>query len=216
MRYTSLFFDLDDTLYPSASGLWDAIGIRMNYYLQKFMDLPMPEIAATRRRYFEKYGTTLKGLQANYDVDVDDYLAFVHNLPLEEYLQPDPELRDVLLGLPQQRWIFTNADCNHVRRVIRILGVADCFEGIIDIHAVDFTCKPDKLAYQRALKITGNTQPSSCVIFDDAVRNLTSARELGFYTVLVGKDGPEPQVDRVIPSLHVIKERLPELWEDGR
>jgi putative hydrolase of the HAD superfamily len=215
MRYKSLFFDLDDTLYPSASGLWDAIGMRMNIYLQKFMDLPMPEIAATRRRYFEKYGTTLRGLQANYDVDVDDYLAFVHDLPLEEYIQPDPELRKMLVSLAQQRWIFTNSDRNHVSRVTSILGAADCFTGIIDIHAVDFICKPDKQAYQRALSITGDAEPSMCVIFDDNVRNLTPAGELGFTTVLVGKDGPDPQVDRVIPSLHRLKEYMPELWESG-
>ena len=53
------------------------------------------------------------------------------------------------------------------------------------------------------------------MIFDDAVRNLAPARELGFYTVLVGKDGPDPQVDRVIPNLHMLRERMPELWENG-
>jgi putative hydrolase of the HAD superfamily len=216
MRYTSLFFDLDDTLYPSASGLWEAIRGRMNTYMQRFMDLPLPEIAAIRQGYLEKYGTTLKGLQTQYQVDADDYLAFVHDIPLEKFIKPDPELHALLLSLPQRRWIFTNSDRNHVRRVINILGVADCFDGIIDIHAVDFACKPDKLAYKRALSITGNTKSSSCVIFDDAVRNLAPARELGFYTVLVGKDGPDPQVDRVIPNLHMLKESLPELWENGR
>lgn len=216
MRYKSLFFDLDDTLYPSASGLWEAIRGRMNTYMQKFIDLPLDEISAIRQGYLEKFGTTLRGLQSQYQVDADDYLAYVHDLPLEKFIKPDPELHKLLLSLPQKRWIFTNADRNHVRKVISILGVADCFDGIIDIHAVEFACKPDKLAYQRALSITGDDEPSSCVIFDDAVRNLAPAGKLGFYTVLVGKDGPEPQVDRVIPSLHMLKEHMPELWENDR
>ncbi len=184
--------------------------------MQKFMDLPLDEISAIRQGYLEKFGTTLRGLQSQYQVDADDYLAYVHDLPLEKFIKPDPELHKLLLSLPQKRWIFTNADRNHVRKVISILGVADCFDGIIDIHAVEFACKPDKLAYQRALSITGDDEPSSCVIFDDAVRNLAPAGKLGFYTVLVGKDGPEPQVDRVIPSLHMLKEHMPELWENDR
>ena len=110
MRYTSLFFDLDDTLYPSASGLWEAIRGRMNTYMQKFMNLPLSEIAAIRQAYLEKYGTTLRGLQTQYQVDVDDYLAFVHDLPLDKFIKPDPELHSLLLSLPQRRWIFTNSD----------------------------------------------------------------------------------------------------------
>jgi putative hydrolase of the HAD superfamily len=216
MRYKSLYFDLDDTLYPSTSGLWEAIRGRMNTYMQKFMDLPLPEIAAIRQSYLERYGTTLRGLQTQYEVDADEYLAFVHDLPLEKFIHPDPDLRRMLESLPQKRWIFTNSDLNHVKRVLNILGLVDCFNGIIDIHAVDFACKPDKLAYQRALSFAGDENPSNCTIFDDALRNLAPAREMGFFTVLVGKDGPEPQVDRTIPSLHVLKEYMPELWDDGK
>ena len=216
MHYKSLYFDLDDTLYPSASGLWEAIRGRMNTYMQEFMDLPLPEIAAMRQSYLEMYGTTLRGLQTQYEVDADDYLAFVHDLPLEKFIHPDPDLRRLLESLPQKRWIFTNSDRNHVKRVLNILGLTDCFNGIIDIHAVDFACKPDRLAYQRALNFAGDEDPSGCVIFDDALRNLAPAREMGFFTVLVGKNELEPPVDRVIPSLHALKECIPELWGDGK
>src|SRR5512139_439566 len=89
MGFKSLYFDLDDTLYPPGSGLWDAIRDRMNIYMQKYLDLPLAEIATIRQGYLETYGTTLRGLQAHYDVDAEDYLAYVHDLPLEEYIQPD-------------------------------------------------------------------------------------------------------------------------------
>jgi putative hydrolase of the HAD superfamily len=215
MLFDSLYFDLDDTLYPASSGLWDAIRERMNIYMQRLMDLPIDEIISLRKSYLEKYGTTLRGLQAHYDVDVDEYLAFVHDLPLEKYIQPDPVIRKLLLSLPQQRWIFTNSDANHANRVLNILGIKDCFEGIIDIHAIDFACKPDKIAYQRALSVTNNDDPTKCVIFDDALRNLTPAREMGFFTVLVGKNGSEQSVDRTIPSLHKLIDCIPELWQNG-
>ena len=215
MHFKSLYFDLDDTLYPASSGLWDAIRDRMNAYMQRLIDLPLPEIIRLRQSYLEKYGTTLRGLQAHYEVNRDEYLAFVHNLPLEKYIRPDPRLRTLLLSLPQQRWIFTNADNHHAMRVLKILGVEDCFDGIIDIRAIDFACKPDKIAYQRALEISGDDDPRQCIIFDDAMRNLAPAAELGFYTILVGKNGTGASADKVIPSLHELKERMPELWEQG-
>lgn len=214
MHFNTLYFDLDDTLYPPSSGLWDAIRDRMNEYMQRLIDLPLPEIVNLRQSYLEQYGTTLRGLQAHYDVDVDEYLDFVHDLPLEKYIQPDPYLRSILIGLPQTRWIFTNSDGNHAQRVLNILGINDCFEGIIDIRAVDFVCKPDKIAYQRALAYTFDDDPTRCVIFDDALRNLYPARELGFFTVLVGKNGLEASVDRTIPSLHELGDRMPELWQN--
>ena len=213
MHFTSLFFDLDDTLYPASSGLWDAIRERMNVYMQKFFDLPEEEIIKIRQAYLESYGTTLRGLQAHFVVDADDYLAFVHDIPLEKFIQPDPRLRTLLQSLPQHLWIFTNADQHHAKRVIDILGLEGCFDGIIDITAIDFACKPDKIAYQRALHIVGGENPSNCIIFDDSIRNLAPARELGFYTILIGKNGFEPKVDRVILSLHHLKNSMPELWE---
>ena len=213
MHFKSLYFDLDDTLYPASSGLWDAIRERMNAYLQRLIDLPLADIISLRQSYLVTYGTTLRGLQAHYEVDRDEYLAFVHDLPLEKYIHPDPGLRTLLLSLPQRRWIFTNSDNNHANRVIKILGLADCFDGIIDIRAIDFACKPDKIAYERALKIAGDDDPARCVIFDDSLRNLAPAREIGFYTILVGKDGTEPSVDQAVPSLHELMDCIPGLWE---
>jgi len=214
MHFKSLYFDLDDTLYPASSGLWNAIRERMNAYMQRLMDLPIADIISLRKQYLETYGTTLRGLQAHFDVNRDEYLAFVHDLPLENFLHPDPDLRTLLLSLPQRRWVFTNADKNHANRVLKILGLVDCFNGVIDIRAIDFACKPEKIAYLRALKIAGDDDPATCVIFDDALRNLAPAREIGFYTILVGKDGSEPLVNQAITSLHDLKDCMPVLWEN--
>jgi len=215
MPFESLYFDLDDTLYPASSGLWDAIRDRMNAYMEGLIGLPREEIVNLRQSYLEKYGTTLRGLQAYYEVDADEYLAFVHDLPLEKYILPDPDLRQLLLSLHQHRWVFTNADVNHARRVLNILGVFDCFDGIIDIRAIDFACKPETIAYQRAMVVARDDDPAKCVLFDDSARNLAPAHAIGFYTVLVGKDGTGLPVDRAIPSLHQLRECMPELWQDG-
>ncbi|MGB2911364.1 MAG: pyrimidine 5'-nucleotidase [Anaerolineales bacterium] len=214
MRYTTIFFDLDDTLYTSDNGLWDAIGARMNRYMVERVGLPEGEVPLLRRHYFETYGTTLRGLQRHHKVDSDDYLAFVHDLRLRDYLQPEPEFRHLLLSLPQRCWIFTNADSEHAKRVLTILGLGECFNGIIDVKAMDFACKPEAEAYQRALNLAGSPAPEECVLIDDSLLNLKAARDLGMMTILVRSDANEhPAATYTIPNLAVLRRTVPILWE---
>ncbi len=109
MRFTTIFFDLDDTLYPSSTGLWQAIKGRMNSYMDERMGIAPAEIPRLREKYFREYGTTLRGLQAKHNVDVQDFLAYVHDLPLKDYLHPNPIQQKVLASLPTRNLIFTNA-----------------------------------------------------------------------------------------------------------
>ena len=160
MSFTTLFFDLDETLYTKGNGLWDAIAARMNEYIHVQLNLPPEEVSTLRRHYYESYGTTLRGLQLHHQVDANDYLAFVHDLPLEDYIHPDPQLHQLLSSLSLRKWIFTNADAHHTSRVLDILGVSDCFEGIIDVRAIEFICKPEIEAYHRALTLANEDQPS--------------------------------------------------------
>ncbi len=212
MPLSTLFFDLDDTLYPSSSGLWDAIRDRINLYMLERLGIPEGIGPSLRRHYYETYGTTLRGLQIHYHIDTDDFLAYVHDLPLNAFLRSDPVLRSVLLSLPQPKWIFTNADVPHANRVLAELGLGDCFQGIIDIRATGFACKPEREAYLRALLLAGESDPLHCAFFDDASRNLAPARELGFFTVLVGSESHNPAACQSMLSLHQMRQLLPELW----
>jgi putative hydrolase of the HAD superfamily len=212
MNYTTLFFDLDDTLYPAGNGLWEEIQNRMNRYITDRLNIPPEKTAGLRKHYYLTYGTTLRGLQHNHRVDPDEYLAFVHDLPLDRYLRPDPPLRELLGRLPQKKWIFTNSDKFHAGRVLKTLDLSGCFDGIIDIYALDYSCKPEPAAYQRALSLAGKIEPDCCIFFDDSPRNLGPARELGITTILVGRDGPDPAACLSIPSLFDLPEKMPELF----
>jgi len=216
MKFDVAFFDLDDTLYDKRSGLWEAIRNRMSLYMHERLGMSWEIIPTLRRHYFETYGTTLRGLQLHHQVDADDYLAYVHDLPIHEFIQPDPELRQMLLTLPLRRFIFTNADRDHAKRVLQTLNLTDCFEGIIDVRAIHFYCKPEPQAYQLALQIAQVDAPQRCLYLDDSLLNLAAARKLGFYTVLVGQDGPEPQVDMSIREIKELRTKLPDLWDNHR
>lgn len=212
-RFRTIFFDLDDTLYDNSNGLWEAIRNRMGDYMQKLLGLSPDETNALRRHYFLTYGTTLRGLQIHHHVDSDEYLAYVHDLPLHEYLQPDLNLRSLLTSLPQMKFIFTNADRAHAHRVLDILSISDCFDGIIDVHALGFHCKPEPEAYQIAMELAGEEDVSKCLFLDDSPRNLATARQLGFTTILVGNHYSDESAHLTIPSLKELPGLLPELWE---
>jgi putative hydrolase of the HAD superfamily len=188
MRFNTLFFDLDETLYPSSSGLWMAIRERINIYLRDRMAFPPEQIEVLRDQFFREYGTTLRGLQAHYNVDMEDYLAFVHNIPLESYLHQEDGMREVLVSIPARKFIFTNADSAHANRVINVLGLQGVFDGVLDVHTFAPYCKPMPESFQLALQAAGSPDPHSCVLLDDQARVTRAARQQGLFTVLVGKD----------------------------
>jgi len=193
-------FDLDDTLYPSSTGLWEAIGERINLFMIERLGLKPGEARALRDHYLSSFGTTLNGLRHEFNIDAEDYLAFVHDLPLDQYLRPDPALNGMLARLPLAKIIFTNSDRPHVERVLARLGVARHFQQIIDIRALDFVNKPDPRAYTRALEMI-RARPQECLFVEDSRRNLLPARELGMLTVWVSEHGLPDGVDYQIPNV---------------
>jgi putative hydrolase of the HAD superfamily len=181
-----LFLDLDGTLYPHGNGLWDLIAERMEIYMHQVLEIPKEVVPPLRKEYFKKYGTTLGGLLANYSFDPEDYLSFVHDVPVSDYIKEDGNLRLMLSDLPQSKWILTNSDKKHSKRVLAALGVEDLFTGILGVSDLDFHNKPDPYVYEKALASAGNPSPEACLFADDIPKNLVPAWEMGFVTVLVG------------------------------
>ncbi len=210
MVFTTLFFDLDDTLYPADSGLWPLIAERIGLYMHQRLNIPGDQVLALRRQLFEQYGTTLRGLQINYQVDVPDFLAFVHDVPVSRQITPNPLLRQVLQSLPARKFIFTNADVPHARRVLRALQVEDCFDGIIDVQAIDPYCKPMPEAFKIALQAAGEPDPQRCVMLDDLPRTTRAARQLGLYAILCGHTGPHADADATLAGWDALPALLTE------
>lgn len=184
MKFTTIFFDLDDTLYPPATGLWKEIKGRIGLYMHERMNIPQDEVQSLREKYFLQYGTTMRGLQANHKIDTEDFLAFVHDLPLKDYLTPNLMLHDIIASLPTHNLIFTNADSNHADRVLTALGLRDLFETIIDVNTINPYCKPMPESFQIALNIANESDASKCVMIDDINRTTRAAKEQGLFSIL--------------------------------
>jgi putative hydrolase of the HAD superfamily len=207
MAFRFIIFDLDDTIYPRGSGLMQEVGRRIQLWLCNHLGLAWEEATTVRRDYFLRFGTTLGGLIALHDVDVHGYLDFVHDVPVDEYLTPDPALATVLDGISLRKAIYTNGTSAHGWRVLRALKVADRFEQVIGIEEVGLRNKASTDAYERMLALLGARGPE-CIMIEDTVRNLRPAKALGLTTVLVSSDGsaephgvPDRDVDFLVESV---------------
>ena len=195
MTYTTISFDLDDTLYPHESGLWQGIKDRISLYMHEQLKFSWDEIPSRREEYFLNYGTTLRGIQANFDVDEDAYHAYVHQLDLDEYIAPDPNLVALLKHLPQKKIIFTSADRTHAERVLAHLQIDSFFEKILDIHAITPYAKPQTEAFQRAMELAEEKDPKTCVMIDDLPRTTRAAKDFGLFSILKGNKGNADDAD---------------------
>ncbi len=178
-----ILFDLDNTLYPRNCGLFDHIDKLINRYLEEVVKIPAAEVDVTRRTYMEAHGTTLNGLIVHHQVDPYDYLKFVHDVPLADYLILDPKLKTMLCELEEEKYIFSNASNEHCQKVLDFLGLQDCFKGIYDINYFNFRPKPEIEIYRELLETIG-ARAESGVMIDDMVVNLKPAIDLGMTTIL--------------------------------
>lgn len=183
-----LIFDLDETLYPRNAGLMQEIGVRINRYLIENLHLPQAQANELRKRYYSQHGTALRGLVVERpDVDPEDYLHFVHDIRLTDYIGPDPALAEMLRSIPLTKVIFTNATTEHAQNVLNILGIAEQFADIVDVRRVEYVSKPNAEAYERLLNILQATG-DECILIEDSARNLLPGKALGMTTILVDSD----------------------------
>ncbi len=185
--YHTLMIDLDNTIYPESSGLMQAISARISLFMQEIMGLSPEEIRELRVQFKQNYGTTLQGLYDQYKIDKDQYLAFVHDIDISHYLSPDKQLAEVLKTYPQKKVIFSNADRNHIMKVLDFLRISSLFDMIIDVHTVSPFVKPQPESFEKSLDLLGLPDWSGCVFIDDYLPNIQGAVSQSLFCVHVNE-----------------------------
>ena len=228
MALSYAVFDLDDTLYRPGNGLMQEVGRRIQAWLSTNLGLGPEEAIDLRRKYFLQYGTTLGGLIEEREIDVEDYLIYVHDIPVEKYVSERPDLSRMLATITLPKVVYTNATREYGQRILHRLGVARHFERVIGIEEVGLRNKPYRDAYEGVLELLDATGPE-CVMIEDSARNLRPAKELGMTTVLVRLPGAEARfsdladigrghdevVDHFVGSVLVVGPLLARLVETG-
>ena len=195
----SWIFDLDNSLYPASCNLFELIDQRMGAYIQRLLGVDAVEAHRVQKGYFHAHGTTLAGLMAEHGVAPRDFLDFVHDIDLAR-LTADPILVAALDRLPGRKFVFTNADETYAGRVLQRLGLANAFDGMHDIHAMDYVPKPHPTAYQ-AICDRHRIDPRRALFADDMVRNLAPAKAIGMTTLWVdngSEQGPEAHLPEIV------------------
>jgi putative hydrolase of the HAD superfamily len=182
-RIDTWVFDLDNTLYPADSDLWPKIDARITLFLGHLFGLDGMSARALQKYYYQRYGTTLRGLMQEHAVSADDYLAFTHDIDRSS-LAPNLLLATALAALPGRKLILTNGSRDHALRTATALGLDAMFEDIFDIVAADFMPKPEAETYQRFFD-RHDVDPERAIMFEDIARNLIIPHERGMTTALV-------------------------------
>jgi putative hydrolase of the HAD superfamily len=188
-------FDLDNTLYPHHTNLFAQIDVKMTSYVAELLQLPREEARKVQKDFYQRYGTTLRGLMDNHGVDPDDFLEKVHDIDYS-WVEPDPALGEAIKALPGRKFIFTNGDRGHAERTARQLGVLEHFDDIFDVVAANLVPKPAAETYDK-FRALHRVDCERAAMFEDLARNLVTPKQLGMTTVLVVPRNFEPTFSEI-------------------
>lgn len=140
----------------------------IDVYFMNHLSLSRADAYKLHIEYYKTYGLAIEGLVRHHKIDPLEYNEKVDDaLPLEDILFPDPELRKLLEDMDKSKvklWLFTNAYVNHGKKVVRLLGINDLFEGITycDYAVEPILCKPHKDMFAKAMKEAGVRNVKDC------------------------------------------------------
>ncbi|MBI1942154.1 MAG: pyrimidine 5'-nucleotidase [Betaproteobacteria bacterium] len=195
-------FDLDNTLHDARPHIFPSMHAQMNAYLRRHFGLDEEGASAMRRFFWQRYGTTLKGLVRHHGHDPRRFIDETHRFPeLAAMVVGENALRHALARLAGTRLVFSNAPRHYVEGVLRALGVARHFDAVYTIENTRYRPKPAFEGF-RVLLRAHDLQPHRCALVDDALENLRAAKRLGMSTVWVsGEARRAPFVDLRVKSV---------------
>lgn len=133
------------------------------------------------RPLFQKYNQSYKGLRsAGFELNKDEYWSF-HRDGMEDYFSKDEKLLALLKQLPNRKIIFTNCREKEAIKLLQLLGIYECFDGVYGADFLNDTCKPEIESFQSLFSAIGET-PENTIFFEDSIKNLKTASSLGMGT----------------------------------
>ena len=201
-------FDLDNTLHDARAHIFPHINRSMTAYVAALLELGEEDANTLRDSYWKRYGATLIGLIRHHQVDPRHFLQETHRFAdLDRLVVGRRELRSVLRRLPGRKIVFSNAPAHYAAAVLQALGVRASFDDVFSIERTRFRPKPQAQGFVRLLH-AHRLVASRCVMVDDSLENLHTARRLGMKTVWVTESICAPAwVDASVRHLY----RLPRL-----
>ena len=145
---------------------------RITLFMIALFGLDGMSARALQKYYYQRYGTTLRGLMDDHGVGAGRISGFrARHRPFAR-LRPILPLAAAIAALPGRKLILTNGSRDHARLTAERFGTwRRCFEEIFDIVDADLLPKPELRTYQRFFDKHG-VDPQTAAMFEDIERNL--------------------------------------------
>ena len=184
--FQNWIFDLDNTMYDINLGLFKKISNRITDFIMSKYSLDIDQAKKIQKEYYLKYGLTLRGLIVEKKLEPEEFLDYVHDVEHPE-LEKNDQLISKIRLLEGKKIIFTNATSKHAKKILKILELEHDFDQIIDIKDLEYIPKPDKRSYKKLLECLNLNKENldKTIFFEDTVKNLIPAKELGITTVWI-------------------------------
>ncbi len=186
------FFDLDNTLHDASHRIFGEMNRSMTDWMVVHLSVVRSEADRLRTHYWQRYGSTLKGLIRHHAIDAHAFLrdthAFIDEPDLGELIRAERGLNELFRRLPGRKVLITNAPAAYAERVLEHIGLSRTVRRRYHIEQMQlhgrFRPKPSR-AMLRMLLAKEKVRPAHAVLIEDNLANLKSARAIGMRCVHV-------------------------------
>ncbi len=199
-------FDLDNTLHDARPHIFPSMHVQINEYIKQKFAVDEEGANTIRAGFWAKYGTTLSGLMRHHGTDPREFLNATHQFPeLGDMLVHENALRHALERLGGTKLVFSNAPRHYVEQVLGAMGIRRYFDAVYSIESTRYRPKPATFGFLRLCR-NHHLRPRRCIMVEDNLDNLRTAKRLGMKTVWVSAAGTARgkapgYVDRTIRSV---------------
>jgi putative hydrolase of the HAD superfamily len=202
-------FDLDNTLHNASPHIFPHINRSMTAYIVEHLRVDEAEATRIRQDYWLRYGATLLGLIRHHDIDPRHFLWHTHQFPdLKHMVVFERGLKAMLRRLPGRKIVFSNAPLHYTEAILELTGISDCFDAVYSVERIRFQPKPAPAGFHHLLRAE-RLNPRNCIMVEDTLANLKTAKRLGMKTVWVSASTRQtPCVDVRLASVLDLPQRL--------
>ena len=202
-------FDLDNTLHNASAHIFPQIHLSMMEYMCRHLNVDEAEATRLRQTYWKRYGATLLGMMRHHGTDPRHFLQQTHDFPnLAAMVVSERGLKQMLHRLPGRKIVFSNAPQQYTEAVLALTGIRRLFETVYPVERFRFQPKPATAGFLHLLH-KERLDPRSCIMVEDSLPNLKTAKRLGMKTVWVSTSSRQPPcVDVKLASVLDLPKRL--------
>ena len=201
-------FDLDNTLHDATPHIFPHINRSMRDYIARHLAVDTQKADQIRQDYWQRYGATLLGLIRHHQTDPHHFLQETHQFPeLKRMLAFEKPILHALQRLEGRKILFSNAPHHYTAAILQLTGLEHRFDAVYTVESVKFQPKPMLAGFLHLLQAE-RLEPRQCIMVEDSLDNLVTAKKLGMKTVWVSTGSRQsPYVDIKVRSVLALPKR---------